>query len=170
MLAPGQLLGAVHQRDGRGGVALAYCDLEYRAGGVSPGSSEFMAAAAILSRIQPDIVALNEVSGRADIETFQVLAERLAYPFVVVSLPGQFGGLHHAVLSRYPVLGHQSWGSGKLSPDPAANDLTRYLFAADIAVSGPGYPLRVLALHLKPGSNAGQCRHVRPLCFAPTIG
>lgn len=124
-----------------------------------PGSSEFNAVAAVLGRIQPDIVAINEVSGQADIDNLNALAVMLEYPFVAVSLGGEFGGLHNAVLSKYRILNSTSWGARALSPDPTANDLTRYIFAADIELSGPGDALRLFALHLKSGSaNADEYR------------
>ncbi len=119
----------------------------------APGSAQYEATARVLRRIDADLVAITEVSTSADVEHLADLAFDLGYLHSAVAPAGPFGGLRAAVISDFPVILSNAWSSAELSGDVAANDLTRYILEATVAISDDDDPLRVIVAHLKSGGS-----------------
>lgn len=117
-----------------------------------PGSVEFDAAAAIVRRLSPDVLGINEVNGSADAEALRHLAAMTDYPVVILPDDNPFGTQRNALLARVSGEG-TVWTSAMLSGDEAASDLTRLPIAYDLG------GLTVVVNHLKSGTdNASELR------------
>lgn len=117
----------------------------------APGSIEFNAAAAVLARLDADVVALQEVASDADVGALTSLASTAGYSYSMAAAAGPYGTLRGAIMSRHPFQLRQ-WSSPELALDAQADDLTRYLLQADIAVAGSGETFRLITTHWKSGS------------------
>ncbi len=93
----------------------------------APGSASYQAAAAVLGRIDAEVVAIQEVASAADDGYLRTLANQLGYPYVAIAPAGPFGALRNALLSDFPITQSTFWSADLLSGDGQANDLTRYL-------------------------------------------
>lgn len=124
-----------------------------------PGTPEFNATAAVLGRIDADVVAIAEVASEADRTNLGSLAFALGYRYSAVAPAGPFGALRTAFMSMFPITTSTAWSSSALSTDAAANDLTRYILEAYVDVTGSGDPLRLIVNHWKSGTaNADEFR------------
>lgn len=118
----------------------------------APGSVEFESTVAILERLDADVLAIAEISSAADAENLTALAGRLGYPFVVQADGAPFGAMRTAVLSRWPFAGTQILDAPTLSGDDEANDISRNIIVAEIAVPD-ALPLTVIPVHFKSGGD-----------------
>jgi len=110
-----------------------------------------------LMYLQPDIVTLQEIPYT---NRYQMVN------WVVAYLPGYYlatnsatdGLLASVILSRFPITRSKSWlHSADLDPyGYTANDFTRDLFEAQIAVPGFAQPLHVFTTHLKSGTSSAE--------------
>jgi len=118
----------------------------------SSNSEQYLAAAAVLARINADVVALNEVNeGESGVLTR--MASDLGYDFVEVPSGNPFGDLRNAILTRLPVNDTTTWRSDMLSSDDSANDMTRWPVEVEVVFSG--MPVRILVQHFKSGDSSG---------------
>ncbi|KAA6183725.1 hypothetical protein F2Q65_14900 [Thiohalocapsa marina] len=117
-----------------------------------PGSDQYAAANSVLARLGADIVAIQEVASAADTTYVAQLAVDLGYANVTVAPAGPFGSLRAAVLSDFPITTSGAWSAADLSGDPDANDLTRYILAATVDVTGADDRLSVIVNHWKSGA------------------
>ena len=118
----------------------------------TPGSAPYQAVAAVLGRIDADVVAIQEVAGATDARNLQTLAQQLGYPYVEIAPGGPFGALRNALLSDFPITRSTLWTSVLLSGDAKANDLTRFLPEIRVDVTGRGDLLGLVSAHLKSAS------------------
>ncbi len=112
----------------------------------APGTDSFEQAAAVMARVDADIVGLVEArSGVSEANYLQQMAARLGYPHVVLSGTTSLDStLKTAFLSRFPVI-MTNW---VMSP-AGANEMTRQNLAVKIDVPGtPNDPL-VVVVHPK---------------------
>lgn len=116
-----------------------------------PGSLEFNAAAAVLARLDADVVALQEVASDTDVGALTSLASTAGYSYSMAAAAGPYGTLRGAIMSRHPFQLRQ-WASPELALDAQADDLTRYLLQADISVAGSAETFRLITTHWKSGS------------------
>jgi len=116
----------------------------------TPGSLEFTSAAAVLARLDADIVALQEVASDTDVGALSSLASAVGYPYSMAAASGPYGALRGAILSRHPFQLRQ-WSSPELALDGQADDLTRYLLQADVSVAGSAESFRLITTHWKSG-------------------
>jgi endonuclease/exonuclease/phosphatase family metal-dependent hydrolase len=119
----------------------------------APDSAQYQAAQAVLARLGADIVAVQEVASAADVTYIAQLAVDLGYAYVTVAPPGPFGALRAAILSDFPLTISGAWSSATLSGDPAANDLTRFILSARIALNDHGDTLDIIVNHWKSGAS-----------------
>ena len=119
----------------------------------TPGSAPYQAVAAVLGRIDADVVAIQEVAGATDARNLQTLALQLGYPYVEIAPGGPFGALRNALLSDFPITLSTVWTSALLSGDAKANDLTRFLPEIRVDVTGQGHLLGLVSAHLKSGTD-----------------
>jgi hypothetical protein len=68
-----------------------------------PGSSPYQAVAAVLGRLDAEVVSIQEVAGATGARHLQTLAQQLGYPFVEIAPGGPVGGLRNALLSGFPI-------------------------------------------------------------------
>lgn len=115
-----------------------------------PGSLEFNAAAAVLARLDADVVALQEVASDSDVGALTSLASTAGYSYSMAAAAGPYGTLRGAIMSRHPFQLRQ-WASPELALDAQADDLTRYLLQADISVAGSAETFRLITTHWKSG-------------------
>jgi len=113
--------------------------------------------------LDPDIITFQEIpmtnSGWMQMTNF-VTAFRPGYSLAINS--GNDGFIRSAILSRYPITRSQSWlDSTDLKPfgytntsSPLADNFTRDLFEAEIAVPDFQQPLHVFTAHLKAGTSS----------------
>ncbi|MEN0065035.1 MAG: endonuclease/exonuclease/phosphatase family protein [Myxococcota bacterium] len=114
----------------------------------APSSDQYVAARAVLQRIDADVVGLNEIqSGEED--NLIALALDLGYD-VVQPRTNPFGRDHNAVLSRLPIVQSGFPSSAVLSGDPVANDVTRWPVA--LTIEAPwGSTVGLAVQHCKSG-------------------
>lgn len=117
----------------------------------APDSAQFAAAAAVIRRLDADILAISEVNGAPDLPHLVALADATDYPHILHAPAPPFGPLRTAILSRLPFTDTRVSDAGQLSGDPDANDLTRHLLRVTVTPPG-GAPLTVLTLHAKSGT------------------
>ncbi|MEA1052903.1 endonuclease/exonuclease/phosphatase family protein [Lamprobacter modestohalophilus] len=118
----------------------------------APGEPQYAAALAVLDRLGADLVALQEVNGRDDVDFAEDLAFDLGYLYVAISPQSAYDGLRTALFSDYPILASDAWTSVELSGDALANDLTRDPFAVSVDLPGDAPTLHLILSHLKAGS------------------
>lgn len=116
-----------------------------------------------MAYLDPDIITFQEIpmtnSGWAQMDNF-VAAFRPGYYLATNS--GDDGYIRSAILSRYPITVSKSWlAFANLeafvytnTDTPLADNFTRDLFEAQIAVPGFAQPLHVFTAHLKSGTGA----------------
>lgn len=116
----------------------------------TPGSAEYLAADSILERICGEIVGVQEINNSPDTENFESLAADAGYPYHAYGdTSGTLsGGLRNGVMSTLEILSTESWGAAELSGDPQANDITRDIFSARLAVDATRR-VGVIVVHLK---------------------
>lgn len=115
-----------------------------------PGTLGFNSTIDVLQRLQPDIIAINEVNGAVEIPELIQLANMAGYPHVIVAGENPFGGLRNAILSKLPFVSTGFLMSDDLSGDPLANDITRTILTAVVDVPGGGQ-LTFVCGHWKAG-------------------
>lgn len=117
----------------------------------SVDSEQYLAAKSILSRLEPDVVALNEIEDY-EASALRTLAADLGYqePFIPVYNP--FGSLRNVVLSRFPVIDATAHSSAALSGYSSANDTTRLPVEIRIDIPQMRRELVVVSQHWKAGS------------------
>jgi endonuclease/exonuclease/phosphatase family metal-dependent hydrolase len=122
----------------------------------APGSSSFEALAAILGRIDADVVCLQEVQHWETPALF-ALANATGYRDAIQAEESPaIGGDHtNACMSRGDLRLVGSYSGWDLSSDPTANDVGRHILVVqlDLAAGDASEPCRVgfVALHLKSG-------------------
>ncbi len=115
-----------------------------------PDSGQFAAAVEVLEAIDPDVVALSEISSADDAEHLLALAAALDLDHIVQADGAPFGAMRMAVISRWPFVESAVLDAATLSGDPAANDLSRDIVIAVVEVPGAA-PLTVVPVHFKSG-------------------
>lgn len=118
----------------------------------TPGTAEYNAALKILRRLDADVVAINEVSGNADINNLERLRQDLGFSHAVVAQASPFGAPLVAFLSHYQLSQTITWTSPVLSGDPAANDLTRNILEVRVDDARLGVPVSLMTTHWKSGT------------------
>ncbi|MDX1388194.1 MAG: endonuclease/exonuclease/phosphatase family protein [Acidobacteriota bacterium] len=139
------------ERDGRESVRIA----TYNVQGVgAPESEQHEALVAVIERVDADVLLLQEIDAEfGDLEHIQAIARRTGHEHVCLSeISGTLSGdLHTACLSRFPLVGCFSRSAAALSSDPDANDITRDILEAHVAVE-PGEDVwGFFVVHLKGG-------------------
>jgi len=118
----------------------------------APGTPDHDSVRAILSRINADVVALEEIHS-VDISAndLSALASGLGYPYVFIApATNTFDTtLHVAFLSRFPFLSQSTAGS-----PPGAKEMNRLIPAVKVDVPGTLRDPVLVAAHLKSGSAA----------------
>jgi exonuclease III len=130
----------------------------------APGDTEYEAMLDVVGRLQPDVLALNEIEDDEDALFMETLATVAGYEHIVSADHVGFGNDRNAILSRYPLTGygaflsddvgeelHQGWDSPSLSGQSDAKDIARALTAA--VVHAPGGDVGVLSAHWKSGGS-----------------
>lgn len=137
----------------------------------APGTPEFVAAVQVLRVLDPDVVAIAEVAGAGDAPNLLALADALGFEHVVQADGAPFGALRTAVISRWPFVETAVLDSAALSGDGAANDISRHVVVAVVAVPD-ALPLTVMPVHLKSGgANTDQFRRaVESARFVQALG
>lgn len=128
----------------------------------NPGDDEYNAMMDVVGRLQPDILALNEIEDDEDAWATEVFAEAAGYDHVLIADHVGFGDDRNAILSRYPITGFgvqlsddpgeehfMGWDSPSLSDDADAMDISRAIMAG--TVHAPGGDIGVVSLHWKSG-------------------
>jgi len=156
--------GAVGQTD----VRVATWNIETVGEGVSGESEQFEAAVAVLGRIGADVVAINEIYGKGDIENFEALAGRAGYAYWVVPDTNPFGPQRNGFLSKLPILDFTFHTSEALSGDPEANDITRLIIEVVVDVPGDAMDLTLVTEHFK--SDKDNADEFRRACEAYRVG
>ena len=131
----------------------------YNVLGVDPGSSSYASLVDILTRLDADVVLLQEIgtAGGSTLSQFQAnsqvaeLAMDTGYAHNAVSfLSGTLsGGLRVGVLSRYPITEVISHDSFSLSGSFGSNDMTRDILQTTLEVPDIDVPVACFTLHLK---------------------
>lgn len=118
------------------------------------GSVEYNAVKAVLSRINPDIVAFQELR-TSDRPNWEALAAELGYGHLAYSgSTGLSGGLNTGYYSRFPIT-----SSFNVFSPVGANEITRPPFRVVVAVPGTVRPLVLWTLHHKAlGSSTDRFR------------
>lgn len=137
----------------------------------TPGSFEYLAVLAVLHRLGPDVVGINEVSGTADEGNLATLASDAGYPYLVIG-GAPFSGPRNALLSRHPIASSVVATSAMLSQDPGANDITREIVVATIDLPGAALDPTIAVMHWKSsnGNDDEFRRTVESLRVAQTLG
>lgn len=118
----------------------------------TPGTAEYNAALKILRRLDADVVAINEVSGNADINNLERLRQDLGFSHAVVAQASPFGAPLVGFLSHYQLAESITWTSPALSGDLAANDLTRNILEIRVDDARLGVPVSLMTTHWKSGT------------------
>ena len=119
----------------------------------SVGSEQYLAALSILERLDPDVVALNEIEDY-EATALRTLATELGFQAPYVPSYNPFGSLRNAVISRYPISGAIAHTSAGLSGQESANDTTRLPVEVRIDVPQLRNELIVVTQHWKAGPYA----------------
>ncbi len=111
----------------------------------APGTAQYEAVKAVLARVDPDVVAFQELN-LDTLANWQALAAELGYGHVVLgaSTPTMSGGLRVGYFSRHPVL-----SSFAIQSPPGANELTRSPLRLVVAVPDAVRPLVLWTMHHK---------------------
>lgn len=129
-----------------------------------PGDTEYAALQDVIGRLQPDVLALNEIEDDDDAFETEDLAAAMGYDYVVIADHIGFGDDRNAILSRYPISaagialsddpgeGHfRGWNSPSLSGDSDALDISRAIVGA--TVHTPVGDIGMVSLHWKSGGS-----------------
>lgn len=114
------------------------------------GSPGYEAVRAVLDRVDPDIVSLNELV-ELDRRSLDVLGEELGYDTVYLPTDNPYGDLRNAVMTRLDVVSVASPDASSLALDDRASDLTRYPVVLTVRVPDSDRPLQIVGQHLKSG-------------------
>lgn len=122
------------------------------------GSNQHQALADVITRIDADVICLEEVLFYETADLF-ALAEATGYPRVIQgNEPPAIGGdFTNACLGRDDLSLVGSYSGWDLSPDQEANDVGREILVVRVDLSEPGLApcrLGVVALHLKSGQDS----------------
>jgi len=103
----------------------------------------------VLSRVKPDVVALQEVGGRDALNDlrYRVLDRGLAFPFYVV-MSARDAAIRLAVLSRFPIVSTRAHTNDQYLVEGTRQWVRRGILEAEIAV-GDDYRFTLLVAHLK---------------------
>lgn len=111
--------------------------------GITTGSS-FLGAKAVLERVRPDVVAIQEVY-HTDDAYFQQMAATLGYPYALISGHTLLDGYNRTgFFSRYPI----SW-SVAVPSGAGAREMTRDNLAVQIDVPGTDRDPVIVSVHYK---------------------
>lgn len=113
-----------------------------------PGTAEYDAALSILTRLDADVVSINEIADAWDEPNAAALAEQAGYDWVIMG-EQLFGSDRNAVFSRLPLIGADVLTAPVISGDSRANDITRAFVT--VTVDTGGGPLEVVSMHWKSG-------------------
>jgi endonuclease/exonuclease/phosphatase family metal-dependent hydrolase len=118
------------------------------------GSEAFDALVAIVTRLDADILCMQEV-GEGEESQLQALADAGGYPFgLLTPASGPPGtGIANACMSRIATADAAYLWSDWISPDASARDITRPYVRLRILHPGSNRYLSVLSGHLKAGSD-----------------
>ena len=101
---------------------------------------------AVIARINPDVLALQEVTGNDLKGPLNQLAERMGYRFVFAPVTALDTGSRVVILSKFPFSENSS--KSIISP-PGANDMTRAAAAVIVDVPGTENDPTIVTAHLK---------------------
>lgn len=101
---------------------------------------------AVIARINPDVLALQEVTGNDLNGPLNELAQSMGYPFVFAPVTALDTGSRVVILSKFPF--HRDSSKSIISP-PGANDMTRAAAAVSIDVPGTENDPTIVTAHLK---------------------
>ncbi|MEZ4323536.1 MAG: lamin tail domain-containing protein [Myxococcota bacterium] len=115
-----------------------------------PGSAEYDAALAMVDRLRPDVLALNEVADAVDADHAEWFAVDAGFEhYVVADGEDAFGADRNALLSVYPLEAAGGRTAAELSGDDRARDITRQVVHATVIT--PRGELDVVSMHWKSG-------------------
>lgn len=115
----------------------------------APGTTEYNAIRDILTRVDADVIAFQELK-TATLGNWQALAAELGYSNSPYSASTTFaGGLYVGYFSRWPIL-----STHNVLSTPPANEISRPPFRAVIDVPATASPLVLWTIHLKALSGA----------------
>jgi endonuclease/exonuclease/phosphatase family metal-dependent hydrolase len=101
---------------------------------------------AVIARINPDVLALQEVTGNDLKGPLNQLAERMGYRFVFAPVTALDTGSRVVILSKFPFSENST--NSIISP-PGANDMTRAAAAVIVDVPGTENDPTIVTAHLK---------------------
>ena len=101
---------------------------------------------AVIARINPDVLALQEVTGNDLKGPLNQLAERMGYRFVFAPVTALDTGSRVVILSKFPFSENST--NSIISP-PGANDMTRAAAAVIVDVPGIENDPTIVTAHLK---------------------
>ena len=101
---------------------------------------------AVIARINPDVLALQEVTGNDLKGPLNQLAEKMGYRFVFAPVTALDTGSRVVILSKFPFSENSS--KSIISP-PGANDMTRAAAAVIVDVPGTENDPTIVTAHLK---------------------
>ncbi|HRZ11328.1 MAG TPA: thrombospondin type 3 repeat-containing protein [Kiritimatiellia bacterium] len=113
----------------------------------TPGEADYASVVATLQRINPDIIAFQELNN-GDFNDWISVAAALGYPYYAMGDGGTFdAGKHNGFFSRFPIL------STEQVREPAgAAEINRWPLKAVIEIPGALNPLTLYSLHNKSAS------------------
>lgn len=116
----------------------------------TPGSTEYLATRSVIQRVNPDIIAFQELLN-SDYSNWVTLAADLGYPYLAYGASaGPLTGTQRlGFMSRYPI---QS--AFEMTEFPGATELTRYPLRVVIDIPGALNPLVVYTVHSKASSGS----------------
>lgn len=101
---------------------------------------------AVIARINPDVLALQEVTGNDLNGPLNQLAQSMGYSFVFAPVTALDTGSRVVILSKFPF--NRNSSKSIISP-PGANDMTRAAAAVSIDVPGTDNDPTIVTAHLK---------------------
>lgn len=139
----------------------------------APGTTSFDQAAAVISRVGPDILAVVEPRGGTDATNFSAMAAALGYPHSLLSGSTSLDTtLRTGFFSRHPIVA-TNW----VQSPAGAVEMTRQNLAVKIDVPGTPNDPTIIVVHLKCCSNTSaesfrrtiELRCIRKFVVANTI-
>lgn len=120
------------------------------------GSLQWTSAATILSRIDADVVGVEEITNQSEVTSFPAFAAAAGYPYNAVStISGTLSGnLYVGVLSKFPIVSVDSFSSAEISGDSTANDISRDILQVQVQAPNAAEPTGIFVVHLKSGTGA----------------
>ena len=112
------------------------------------GSEQYEATKSILVRLNPDVIAFNEIED-FEATTLRTLTDDLGYSASFLPTYNPFGSLRNAVVSRYPIIASSAHSSADLSGQTSANDTTRLPVEVRIDVPNVRQELIVIGQQLE---------------------